>query len=108
MVFRGGYLSPQGRVQTADPHGMDGSIHTTGAIVYAPGAGPLALGPNAVRKKNNKQHDHHPPCVAMYSLFEIRKSLPCLVRFEGDQVLGIRLCIVIRNKNLGIAYVVNR
>ena len=48
---------------------MDGSIHTTGAIVYAPGAGPLALGPNAVRKKNNKQHDHHPPCVAMYFLF---------------------------------------
>ena len=31
-----------------------------------------------------------------------------LVRFEGDQVLGIRLCIVIRNKNLGIAYVVDR
>ena len=75
MGFRGGYLSPQGRVQTADPHGMDGSIHTTGAIVYAPGAGPLALGPNAVRKKNNKQHDNHPPvrshvfCILTYVFF---------------------------------------
>ena len=43
----------------------------------------------------------------MYSLFEIRKSLPCLVRFEGDQVLGIRLCIVIRDKDLGLVDIVN-
>jgi len=46
--------------------------------------------------------------VTLSLSFENFKSSACLVRFEGDQVLGIRLCIVIRNKNLGIAYVVNR
>jgi hypothetical protein len=33
--------------------------------------------------------------------------LACLVRFEGDQVLGIRLRIVIHDKDLGLAHVVN-
>jgi hypothetical protein len=33
--------------------------------------------------------------------------LASLVRFEGDQVLGIRLRIVIGDKDLGVAHVVN-
>ena len=41
------------------------------------------------------------------ALSPIGSPLAASVRFEGDEVFGVRLCIVIRDKDLGLVDIVN-